>query len=56
MRTALLAAVKATDKATAVGVLEKIASVSRVPDVSAELRGAVIEALNALVTGAANAS
>lgn len=56
VRTALLAAVKATDKATAVGVLEKIASVSRVPDVPAELRGAVIEALNALVTGAANAN
>jgi len=48
LRAALLAAVKATDKATAVGVLENIAGVSRAPEVPEVLRGAVIDALNDL--------
>lgn len=53
VRTALLAAVKASDKATAVGTLEKIAGVARVPEVPAEKRAEVIEALNAIVAAAA---
>lgn len=53
VRTALLAAVKASDKATAVGVLESIASVNRVPDVPADKREAVIDALNKIIAAAA---
>lgn len=52
VRAAVLAAVKASDKATAVGVLEKVAGVSRVPDVPEDKRAEVIEALNAIVAGA----
>lgn len=55
VRTALLAAVKATTKASAVGVLESIAGVTRVPDVPAELRAAVITQLNVLAATAAAA-
>jgi hypothetical protein len=53
VRTALLAAVKASDKATAVGVLEKIAGVARVPEVPAEKRVEVIAALEAIVASKA---
>ncbi len=53
VRTALLAAVKASDKATAVGVLESIAGVSRVPEVAEEKRAEVIAALNAIVAAKA---
>lgn len=53
VRTALLAAVKASDKATAVGVLETIAGVSRVPEVPADKRQAVITALEAIIAAKA---
>lgn len=49
VRTALLAAVKASDKVKAVGVLERIAQVSRVPEVPEHLRATVIAELNAIV-------
>ena len=55
VRTALLAAVKASDKATAVGILEQIAGVNRVPDVPADKRDEVIHALNGIVEAAKNA-
>lgn len=52
VRAALLAAVKASDKATAVAVLKTYADVERVPDVPEEKRALVIAELNALVVAA----